>query len=308
MIHKKIRIPKESANEILLALGSLRDAIEFEDLTKNDLEAKKNFSDMLKRCEESRKKIDDFIQISLDFHIPFYTYKTFDQFKSDLDSDIKARDKKFGSVYFDLLENEISENDKKINELVDSHAQIRDDLVNLIEKKHVLLKANDLIRNNIAYGDFSDSDAGENGIKQSSTSNLSFMTGVVSSEYELKMKRMIFRISRGHALTTFYNLDINNDEYLLTSSVRQRGFSFSGPQGPELPEISSIIESQEIGNINTHKKIFTVIFTGGEENVLLQKILKTCEIFQASRYPVPRSSEIQEEIKKIAAEIKEKKI
>ena len=46
MIHKKIRIPKESANEILLALGSLRDAIEFEDLTKNDLEAKKNFSDM----------------------------------------------------------------------------------------------------------------------------------------------------------------------------------------------------------------------------------------------------------------------
>lgn len=135
MIHKKIRIPKESANEILLALGSLRDAIEFEDLTKNDLEAKKNFSDMLKRCEESRKKIDDFIQISSDFHIPFYNYKTFDQFKSDLDSDIKARDKKFGSVYFDLLENEISENDKKINELVDSHAQIRDDLVNLIEKK-----------------------------------------------------------------------------------------------------------------------------------------------------------------------------
>ena len=75
-----------------------------------------------------------------------------------------------------------------------------------------------------------------------------------------------------------------------------------------MPEISSIIESQEIGNINTHKKIFAVIFTGGEENVLLQKILKPCEIFQACRYPVPRSSEIQEEIKKIAAEIKEKKI
>ena len=307
MIHKKIRIPKESANEILLALGSLRDAIEFEDLTKNDLEAKKNFSDMLKRCEESRKKIDDFIQISLDFHIPFYNYKTFDQFKSDLDIDIKARDKKFGSVYFDLLENEISENDKKINELVDSHTQIRDDLVNLIEKKHVLLKANDLIRNNIAYGDFSDSDAGENGIKQSSTSNLNFMTGVVSSESELKMKRMIFRVSRGHAVTTFYNLDINNDEYLLTSSIRQRGFSFSGPQGPDLPQISSIIKSQEIGTINTHKKIFTVIFTGGEENVLLQKILKTCEIFQASRYPVPRNSEIQDEIKNITAEIQEKK-
>ena len=41
MVHKKIRIPRESANEILLALGSLHDAVEFEDLTKNDLEAKK---------------------------------------------------------------------------------------------------------------------------------------------------------------------------------------------------------------------------------------------------------------------------
>ena len=49
MTHKKIRIPRESANEILLALGSLHDAIEFEDLTKDDLEAKKNFGPMIKR-------------------------------------------------------------------------------------------------------------------------------------------------------------------------------------------------------------------------------------------------------------------
>ena len=145
MTHKKIRIPRESANEILLALGSLHDAIEFEDLTKDDLEAKKNFGDMIKRCDESRKRIDDFIHISFDFHIPFFNYETFNEFKQDLDKDIKERDKKFGSTYFDLLENEILENDRKINELVDSHTQIRDDLVNLIEKKHVLLKASEFI-------------------------------------------------------------------------------------------------------------------------------------------------------------------
>ena len=309
MIHKKIRIPRESANEILLALGSLHDAVEFEDLTKNDLEAKKNFSDIIKRCDECRKKIDDFIHISFDFHIPFYNYNTFDDFKKDLEKDIKDRDKVFGSTYFDLLENEINENDRKINELVDSHSQIRDDLVTLIEKKHVLLKASELIRNNIAYGDFSESEAGEDGIKQSTTSNLNFMTGVVNSEYELKMKRMIFRVSRGHAVTTFYNLDINNDEYLLTSSVRQRGFSFSGElkEKNELPQLSSIIKSKDFDKFNTNKKIFTVIFTGGEENILLQKILKACEIFQASRYPVPKNSEIKEEIDNITLDIKDKK-
>ena len=56
MTHKKIRIPKENANEILFALGKLNNAIEFEDLTKNDFEAKKNFGDMIKRCEEMKKK------------------------------------------------------------------------------------------------------------------------------------------------------------------------------------------------------------------------------------------------------------
>jgi vacuolar-type H+-ATPase subunit I/STV1 len=312
MLHKKIRIPRESANEILLALGSLHDAIEFEDMTKNDLDAKKNFGDIIKRCDECRKRIDDFIHISFDFHIPFYNYKTFNEFKSDLDKDMKERDKKFGSTYFDLLESEINENDRKINELVDSHTQIRDDLVTLIEKKHVLLKASELIRNNIAYGDFSESEAGENGIKQSSTSNLSFMTGVVNAEYELKMKRMIFRISRGHAVTTFYSLDINNDEYLLTSSVRQRGFSFvEGPSKElvqkNLPKLSSIIQSKEIDTFNTNKRIFTIIFTGGEEGILLQKILKVCEIFQASRYPVPKTSEVKEEIDNIVLDIKDKK-
>ena len=43
MVHKKIRIPEENANEILFALGKLKNAIEFEDLTKNDIEEKKKF-------------------------------------------------------------------------------------------------------------------------------------------------------------------------------------------------------------------------------------------------------------------------
>ena len=71
MTHKKIRIPKESANEILRALGSLKNGVEFEDLTKDDLEAKKNYSEMIKRCDEIKKKIFDFTKVCYDFHLPF---------------------------------------------------------------------------------------------------------------------------------------------------------------------------------------------------------------------------------------------
>ena len=112
---------------------------------------------------------------------------------------MKNRDKKYGSTYFDLVENEIIENDKKINELVDSHSQTRDNLVTLIEKKHVLLKAEELIRTNFDFSQFSEAEPGEDGIKQGMGSDLNLMAGVINLENELKMKRMIFRISRGSA-------------------------------------------------------------------------------------------------------------
>ena len=129
MTHKKIRIPRDSANEIMRALGNLKNAMEFEDLTKDDIEAKKSFGDMIKRCDDMNKKIYDYARICYDFHLPFNYYKTFEEFNADLTSDMTQRDKKFGSTYFDLIENEIIENDKRINELVDSHSQIREDLV-----------------------------------------------------------------------------------------------------------------------------------------------------------------------------------
>ena len=264
MTHQKIRIPLDTAMEIMLELGNLRNSIEFEDLTKDDLEAKKNFQEIIKRCEEMKKKISDYTRICFDFHLPFFYYKSFAEFNYDLKEDMKLRDKKFGSTYFDLIENEVSENDRKIHELVDSHSQIREDLVSLIEKKHVLLKAAELVKTSVDFGNFSEVDSGENFIKQSA-SNLNFMAGVVNAENEMKMKRMIFRISRGRAVTTFYSLEINNDEYLLTTSVRQRGMSLADKDSMKkeigrLEKLSSLIQSKDVGMMNTKKKIFTLIF------------------------------------------------
>ena len=309
MTHKKIRIPRESANEIMRALGNLKSAVEFEDLTKDDLEAKKNFSEMIKRCDEIKKKILDFTKVCYDFHLPFHYYQKFEIFQKDINDDMKNRDKKYGSTYFDLVENEIIENDKKINELVDSHSQTRDNLVTLIEKKHVLLKAEELIRTNFDFSQFSEAEPGEDGIKQGLGSDLNLMAGVINLENELKMKRMIFRISRGRAITAFYSLEINNDEYLLTSSVRERGMTLAqnNQQPGRYERLSSLIQSKDVGTFNTKKKIFTIIFQGSSENILLQKLLKVCEVFQASRYPVPKNSEVRNEINKIEQDIADKK-
>ena len=262
MTHKKIRIPRESANEIMRALGNMKNSIEFEDLTKDDIEAKKNFGEMIKRCDEMKKKIYDYTRICYDFHLPFQYYKTFEEYTKDLTIDLQKRDKKFGSTYFDLIENEIFENDRRINELVDSHTQIREDLVSLIEKKHVLLKAEELVRTNVDFSNFSEAEPGENGIKQGMGTNLNFMAGVVGSENEMKMKRMIFRISRGRAITAFYSLEINSDEQNLTSTVRQRGATILTNQPGNLQKLSSLIQSKDVGTINTKKKYLLLYLQG----------------------------------------------
>lgn len=57
MIHRKIRIPKDSAYKIMNALGKLKDSIEFEDLNKNNFEAKKSYQGLINRCQDIQSKI-----------------------------------------------------------------------------------------------------------------------------------------------------------------------------------------------------------------------------------------------------------
>ena len=65
-----------------------------------------------------------------------------------------------------------------------------------------------------------------------------------------------FNISEAQFIGSDGHLDINNDEYLLTTSVRQRGMSFADKRTQEvgkLEKLSSIIQSKDVGTINTKK-------------------------------------------------------
>ena len=109
-------------------------------------------------------------------------------------------------------------------------------------------------------------------------SGLNFLAGVIKAEEDLKMKRMIFRASKGRAIATFFDLS-SEENY----NVKEKD--------------KNLIK----------KKIFTIFFHGGAENVLLQKILKICDLFGASRYNIPRPEEIKNHILTLQAEILEKR-
>ena len=57
MSKKQIRISKDQCEEVMDTLGNVENGIEFIDLNKDDLEAKKGYAGMIKRCDEKEKKI-----------------------------------------------------------------------------------------------------------------------------------------------------------------------------------------------------------------------------------------------------------
>ena len=313
MSHKRIRIPRENAEDIMRALGQNSNSIEFVDLTKEDIEAKRNYyGQTLKRCEQIGSLITDIELICKDFHQELIQYETYKEFESDLDKDMKAKNVRNGSNYFDHIEAEVMETEKKIKEAVETHGKIRESLTNLIEKKHVLKKVGELVATNQQFKqNFDTMQSDADGIAQGQ--GLNFLAGTMNAIDTIKMKRMIHRVSRGRAIASLYDLEIDKEEYLFTTTIKNRGYSFAEEKKNEEEikedELSNLIKINPIiDEVRTSdRKIFNIIFQGTSENTLLAKILKVCELFQSSRYAIPKSKEIQNEIDKITQDINEKK-
>ena len=89
---------------------------------------------------------------------------------------------------------------------MNSRDQIYENLEILIEKKAVYDKCIELLESPILQS---------TNISLSSMEELgtyaNFLAGTIKAEDELRMKRMIFRVSRGRAIPSFFNLDHIDD-------------------------------------------------------------------------------------------------
>ena len=150
ILHKKLRLPRDidSAVKILDELGSLEyDTLQFIDLTKDNYEMKKNFKQLINRCEKIENILINF-EIYCEMNkILLNKYNNFKQFNNDLKRDQEMRNC-YNSKYFDLIENELIDKNKKFLELIDSYIKIKDDLYLEIEKKLVYQKYLSLIEEN----------------------------------------------------------------------------------------------------------------------------------------------------------------
>jgi V-type H+-transporting ATPase subunit a len=136
--------------------------------------------------------------------VKFVDYRHFNR---ELDEDQKKMHRNMGATYFDFVESEVHEDERKLLELLDSYNQINDALENLIEKKSVFDKSSQLV---LAGYDDSRLVHSSSMLEEGQKSDLNFIAGVIKAEDDLRMKRMIFRISRGRAIPTFFDLIVDS--------------------------------------------------------------------------------------------------
>jgi V-type H+-transporting ATPase subunit a len=284
IVHKKIRMPGHipKAVKILEKIASFdQDVLEFIDLTENDLEAKKSFFPLIRRCENMEVKLNALEKFADEFNIPIDNFKNYTEFKNALYQDQQKRQIK-DNTYFDYVESEIIEENKTILDLYESYNKIKENLMIELQRKITLEKYFSLTaatiidqnnlskssarkkssnRNNMIINNEENFDDFINNLNQSGMSNASVdsiirenqympITGLCYAHDELRMKRMIFRVSHDKALCTFFDA--------------------------EFPEEFKPKEEM---------KIFVMFCP--KIDYLISKILKVCDIYNCPRFDIP---------------------
>ena len=201
ILHLRIRMPNDidGLMRIMDIFGKADiAAIQFINLTKDIPDSKKSFTSMLKRVEQMEIKTTQFMDYASEFQIKIHFYKNYDKFIEDIENDINIKGLTF-STYFDYIESEVIENEKKILDLIESHQKMKEDLEIELEKKLVFEKYFKMTGGLLNNYDLKQ--------KANSDSLISFM-GVIRADDEIKMNRMILRMGRGRAIATFFDMDI----------------------------------------------------------------------------------------------------
>ena len=276
IVHKKIRMPSHipKAVKILEKIASLEDPVlEFIDINENNLEAKKSFLPLIKRCENMEVKLNDLEKFANEFNIPIEHYKEYNEFKTALSKDQVKREVK-DNTYFDFTENEILEEYKTVCDLYESYNKIKENLIIEIQRKITLekyfsLTAATIIDQNNPRSRKKSIPAYEsnkniiNNVLNQSISNASVdsivrenqyepITGLCYASDELRMKRMIFRVSHDKVLCTFFEAE------------------FPEEFNPKEP-----------------MKIFVMFCP--KIDYLIAKMIKVCEVYNCPRFDIPEN-------------------
>ena len=260
-------------------LGSLENYISFENLNKDLIESQKPYYSMIQRCEELEKILDNFNTIICEeFNINYEKYKNYEYFKMHLDEDIILKEKKFNENYFDLIENEIREDHRKLKEQIKLNKSLTENYLSLLEHRYILEKILNLFSSGeiLVSEMINESEENINNNKEEEKENyleISYIAGLCNIEDQLKISKSIFRKGKDRAVPNFFDVKIRENN----------------------PKIQEYFKN---------KVIFLICIHG---DYLINKVKEVLTLYNCSIYSFAHNINLFEKINELNKDISEKR-
>ena len=255
MGYYSIVIPIDQAWEVLNQLGKLS-AVQFVDQNSDQQVFNRRYASYIRRCEEAERRLRFLAQEQERFKVivsfPRDPALVIDMVDGDLQTN-----KTPAQTHFENLENDLEGFENSLISQLKNFEQLNTGMEYLHEKKVVLSKAKE-----------------EFGIQveQFGGSIFSRIAGIIENEDINRFKRMIFRITRGNALSVFYEV--------------------VEPEG-------------DVKKKNTEKKsVFFIMYQGDQSGSISSRLGRICDTIGIRRYPIPADGrQLDEEHRKNDEEI-----
>ncbi|KAL6532642.1 V-type proton ATPase subunit a1 [Orobanche hederae] len=255
MMFAQLIIPVESAHRAVSYLGQLG-LIQFRDLNGDKSPFQRTFVNQVKRCAEMSRKLRFFKD---QIH------------KAGLMSSPHPASQP--DIELEELEIRLAEHEHELIEMNTNGEKLQQAYNELLEFKMVLQKAGDFLVPGLSHSAAQETELDENVYTNnnyddtaslleqelqpgsSSQSGVKFISGIICKSKVLRFERMLFRTTRGNML---FN---------------------QAPADDQIVDLAS--------NEMDEKTVFVVFFSGEQAR---KKVLKICEAFSASCYPVPEDT------------------
>ena len=207
-------------------LGSMHNIIEFENLNKELIDTQKPYYSMIQRCDDIETIFASLDNILLEvFNLKYEQYHNYNYFKVHLDEDIFYKEKKYNENYFDLVENEIKEDYKKIKEQIKLNKISDENYLTLLEYKYVLQKLFFLFSTGeliVDEDDISQNAKNEEIEERDNNFNINYIAGLCNSEDKLKMSKLIFRKGKDRAIPNFFDIKIKENNQNIVEHFKNK--------------------------------------------------------------------------------------
>lgn len=259
----EISIPKDDAWDIMNQLGQL-DCMHFIDLNKNEQVFALRFANLIKRCDDSEKRIT-FLQNECKRHnIKLEKPRDVNDFMQIIEQMRQTRNIA-PSLFFEQIESGIKTTEEFVNDQTKKEKDMFDNFNQLIEYKKVLQETQVILarHNGVGHGALAgvqedrsqpsiNMDAPDENPLMGHSINLSYIAGTINTDEVHRFQKLIFRVTRGNSLPFFVNFEHPIVDY---------------------------------HGVETQKSVYVVLFQEG--GIIREKIEKICDSFMGQRFDIP---------------------